>query len=107
MKLANWLETRTPAAPPLLLDRLRGALGSDLTRDADASFEICLSAAERLLTTILTEGSGSRSQAVDLLAADALVTYAFEAASSEADRLAQRADAAMARLAALAGGASS
>lgn len=103
MTLGDWLETRTPAAPPALLDRVRAALGDALGTDADASFDVCLGAAERLLDSILEEDSATRRQAVDLLAVDALVTYAFEAASSDAERLPRRADDALARLAALAG----
>jgi uncharacterized membrane protein len=101
--LDDWLETRTPPAPPALLDRVRTALGGDLDSDAGASFEVCLAAAERLLVSILAEGSATRRHAVDLLAVDALVTYAFEAASSDAERLPVRAGGALARLAALAG----
>jgi hypothetical protein len=100
--LGDWLDTRTPAAPPALLDRVRAALGDDLRADANTSYDVCLTAAERLLASILEEGSATRRQAVDLLAVDALVTYAFESASSEAEGLSRRADDALARLAALA-----
>jgi hypothetical protein len=41
----------------------------------------------------------SRAQALDLLAADALLTYAFEAAADEPQSLVARADDAMLRIA--------
>ena len=95
----RWLEGRRPAPPPALAERLRDAL-ADVAGAADESVaERCLAAGERLLAGLLARGCGSRDAALDLLAADALVTYAFEAASAEPARLEERARRAMANLA--------
>jgi hypothetical protein len=55
-----------------------------------------------VLRALRREGCTCRAQALELLAADALVTYAFEAASEEPEALAARADEAMRRIAELA-----
>jgi hypothetical protein len=65
--------------------------------------EAYLSAAETLLTHLLRDGCAERGSALDLLVADALVTYAFEAAGDDPARLARRAATATSRIAALAG----
>jgi hypothetical protein len=101
MTLAEWLDVRSPAPPAALRDRIEDALGDDLFGEATDVPETCLAAAERLIRVLLGEKATSRESALDLLAADALVTYAFEAASERPADLAQRASAAMARIAAL------
>ena len=102
MILARWLDARRPAPPSALRARIDAALGDDLCRaDTDAA-EACLAAGERVVRTLLTENATSRESALDLLAADALVTYAFEAATERPDSLIPRAAAAMVRIAALA-----
>ena len=101
MTLARWLDARAPAPPAALRDRIDAALGDDLTRESTDVFEACLAAAERLVRTLLGENATSRDSALDLLAADALVTYAFEASSEHPAGLARRASAAMTRIAAL------
>ena len=65
--------------------------------------EACLDAGERLLDELLACGSTSRSTALDLLAVDALVTYAFQAAADEPALLDARAARALARIAAMPG----
>jgi hypothetical protein len=64
--------------------------------------ESYLAAGERLLTQLLSGDCSSRDCALDLLAADALVTYAFELAADDPSRIGERAQQATARLAALA-----
>lgn len=100
----QWLVAREPVPPSSLADRLRRALArlGDADRAAPRA-EVYLSAGERLLGELLREGCTSRESALDLLAADALITYAFEAASLEPDLLEARARRAMVRIAALAG----
>lgn len=102
--LERWLDARAAAAPPSLRPRLlaavrRGAGGSLVERSCRAG--------EALLAQLLAEGCASRTAAPDLLAADALVTYAFEAAAEGDDETAasieREAAAAMARIAALGG----
>ena len=101
MTPASWLEARSPAPPAALRARIDAALGDDLHRESMDVFETCLATAERLVSGLLDENATSRESALDLLAADALVTYAFEAASEQPDGLARRASTAMMRIAAL------
>ncbi|HEX8847939.1 MAG TPA: hypothetical protein VF761_00230 [Gemmatimonadaceae bacterium] len=103
--LERWLASRTDAAPPSLRPRLSAAIeASPESGDGSIADRSCL-AGESLLVRLLAEGCASRTAAPDLLAADALVTYAFEAAaemetetSASIDR---RAAAAMSRIARL------
>lgn len=102
MTIAVWLATRTPPPPPLLAGRLEEALSPALGRDAAQLEDAALAAAEEMLHHLLSTPDAGRGRALDLLAADALVTYAFEAASDEPDAIAERAGRAMMRLALLA-----
>ena len=102
--VAEWLGEREPAPPDALLARIREALAADAARPADEAADACLAAGERLLAHVLHEEEASRDRALDLLAADALVTYAFEAASVRPAALPDIAARAMLRMAALGGG---
>lgn len=102
MTIGDWLATRTPAPPEPLATRLADALAPVLGRDASEVPDAALGAAAELLEALLRDRTAGRDRALDLLAADALVTYAFEAASENPERIAARADAAMARLSVLA-----
>jgi hypothetical protein len=104
MTLGGWLDARRPAPPPALRARIEIALGSDLRLEAYDPAESLLAAAERLVRALLDENATSRDSALDLLAADALVTYAFEALSERPAQLPRRAAEAMTRIAALAHG---
>ena len=101
MILARWLDSRRPLPPAALRARIDSALGPDLDRDTSDASETLLAAGERLVRSLLDEDATSRGSALDLLAADALVTYAFEAASERPTELASRAAEAMSRIAAL------
>ena len=103
MILARWLDARRPVPPAALRARIDAALGGDLQAEVDEVSEALLAAGERLVRTLLDEDATSRGSALDLLAADALVTYAFEAASDRPAELSSRAASAMARIAALGG----
>jgi hypothetical protein len=67
-----------------------------------ASAETLLDAASTAMASLLTDGCLTRASALDLLAVDALVTYAFEAAADEPEQLDARAKQALARIASLA-----
>ena len=101
MTLARWLDARHPPPPPALRARIDDALGSALHRDAIDESATLLAAAERIVEALLHENATSRGAALDLLAADALVTYAFESASERPAELSGRATEAMRRIAAL------
>jgi hypothetical protein len=101
MTIGEWLATRTPAPPAALMSRVRDMLGDAVHDDARFATDRCLDAAERMVAGLLRDARTGRESAADLLAADALVTYAFEAASAEPAGLLERARAAMLRLARL------
>lgn len=67
-----------------------------------ASSEELLGAAREAMATLLQDGCLTRPSALDLLAVDALVTYAFESAADEPQRIDTRAHHALATIAALA-----
>ena len=102
MTLARWLDARRPAPPPALRARIDTALGWRLHQDTLDLADTFLAAAEGLVRSLLDEDATSRESALDLLAADALVTYAFEALSEQPAHLTRRASEAMTRIAALA-----
>ncbi|MEP6618953.1 MAG: hypothetical protein ABJE47_06555 [bacterium] len=101
MTIDVWLEARTPRPPAALQTRIRAVLGDALSIEADQAPEIFLAAGERVVAALLRSNSTSRDSALDLLAADALVTYAFEASSTAPHEIERRASAAMTRIAAL------
>jgi len=101
--VGEWLMRLQPTPPEALLRRLQELLAQDAGRPASEVPEACLTAGERLLDSLLQSGSTSRATALDLLAVDALVTYAFEAAADDPTRIEARATAAMQRIAALPG----
>lgn len=102
MTIGGWLDARGADVPPNLAARIRAALGPELELDAADTSDRCVAAAERLVAGLLAADSTGRDSALTLLAADALVTYAFEAAAEAPDTLPARAAAAMQTLAALA-----
>jgi hypothetical protein len=97
VSIQDWLDARRPAPPELLRRRI-----DELVRESggvdDRPAATCLRAAERALERLVRQGDAGRAMALDLLAIDALVTYAFEAAADEPDSIADRAAAAMASL---------
>ena len=103
MTVAEWLATRTPPAPDALTERLNSAVRDGRAADAAAAPQILLAAAEERLARFLTADDRACRDALELLAIDALVTYAFEAAADgPLDELDRRADAVVARIAAMA-----
>ena len=105
--VADWLDRREPPSPEPLLSRIHEALGDGVEAPAHEAAGRTVAAAERLLARLLREDCATRAAAVELLTADALVTYAFEAAaehqSGSMDDMATRA---MQRIAELRGGTS-
>ncbi len=70
-----WLDTRRPAAPATLRERLR-----DAVHDAPGGLAAHLEQlGNELLARVASRPTGGRELALDLLAADAFATYAFEA----------------------------
>lgn len=78
-------------------------IATDAGQPASEVPDVFLRAAEEHLRRLLASGSTSRATAMDLLAVDALVTYAFEAAAGDASEIDARAKDAMSRIGLLAG----
>jgi hypothetical protein len=99
----DWIVSRAPAPPPALASRILQSLGAGADLDVASADRACLDAAVHVLESLLVRDPLGRDAATDLLAADALVTYAFEAVAASESELEERAAEAMRRLAALAG----
>ncbi len=99
--VGEWMARLEPAPPAALHRRLCDLVAQSAARPVVEVPEACLEAGERLLDALLASGSTSRATALDLLAVDALVTYAFQAAADDPSRLEERAARAMARIASL------
>jgi len=98
--LSVWLESRAPAPPPELAAAMSAMSAGLATREPTP--EALLDAARGAMRTLLSGGCLTRASALDLLAVDALVTYAFEAAAEAPERLDARAQQALVSIAALA-----
>lgn len=98
MSDSDWLSHRTPAPPEELASSIRDALKArNITSTAPTPTEL-LETAQALLYKVLDTECDSRDAALDLLTADALVTYALEIAN-ENSQLSDFAEAAMGKLA--------
>lgn len=65
----------------MLARQILAVLGRDADADEARTAEVCLEAAARALDGLLSENRFARESALDLLAIDALTTYAYEHAS--------------------------
>lgn len=103
--VAAWLATRTPAPPRHLAERVEALCAPSAARRAasdDATIaEQLLDATEDAMRALLPHGCLTRESALELLAVDAIVTYAFEASADQPEQIEQLAGAALARIAAL------
>jgi hypothetical protein len=102
--LTAWLAARTPTPPAALRERVAALAGLPHAVGRAAAPEHLVSAAERTLRALLERDPHRRECALDLLAADALVTYGFEAAADDPSVIEPLARRAMARLSAVPGG---
>jgi hypothetical protein len=99
--VADWLRERDPAPPARLIARIETALGVRAAEPATNATEIFLESCEALLADVAARLSPGRESALELLAADALATYALEAASDSPATFEVQAHDAMKRLAAI------
>jgi len=76
-------------------------MGERLSDGSAHTYESVLATAESLLADLLALGCAQRDRALDLLAVDALVTYAFESAAESPETLSARATSAMTEIARL------
>lgn len=96
-----WVAAHAEQPPHALRERLDAMLNAESAEPAMPVSPALFEAGRTLLSDILVHGSTQRAAALDLLTADALVTYAFEAAADEPALLGARAADAMRAIAAL------
>jgi hypothetical protein len=82
--VGDWIASRTPQPPPALSREVLDALGAEAHLPAARVSGVCLAAAARSLDSLLVDARFTRDNALELLAIDALTTYAFEHASESA-----------------------
>ena len=99
--VGEWFANLQPPPPRALADELRKLLVHEAARPVGDVPEVCLATGEKMLGELMQSGSTQRATALTLLAVDSLVTYAFEAASDDPERLETRAANAMKRIAEL------
>lgn len=102
MSHAAWVAARGAGAPPALIARVQAVLAADEGGVALPVAEALLRAGETLLSSVLDQAEAGRAVALDLLAADTCVTWAFEAEADTPGTLPDRAATAMQRIAELA-----
>jgi hypothetical protein len=96
----DWLADREPSPPRVLRERIATLAESVPHREGDPAASL-VAAAELALARLAACAPDDRGTALDLLAADALVTYAFELASQTPDSIPELSARAMARLSAV------
>jgi len=98
--LSAWIRGRRPAPPRDLLTRIE-AMAARASRPIPPA-DALLDAAETAMAGVLRDGCLTRESGLDLLAVDALVTYAFEAAADAPEQIDAHTEAALSRIAELA-----
>ena len=81
-ELLAWLDARRPEVPATLSAHLRRQLAAG----PEPLPELLAARGRAALDRVLAQPGGGRALALDLLAADALVTYAFEAQAAQDPR---------------------
>src|SRR4051812_20631494 len=81
--IGEWLDAREPAAPQSLRERIDSAVASTSHTKNDASITTVLGEAALIALRDAVARCEERSSAIDLLAADALLTYMMEAAAEQ------------------------
>jgi hypothetical protein len=84
VNIREWVAGRSSQVPDALTARVLALLGADADQSSSRAGEVCLAAARRSLDQLLAAGRYGRDSALDLLAVDALTTFAFEYASEAA-----------------------
>jgi len=81
--VGEWLASRSPEPPSDLSERIVRIVGGKTCADEAAMAELFIRSAAELLGTLRDDRTG----AFDLLAADALITYAMEASANKEENL--------------------
>jgi hypothetical protein len=97
VNLREWLADREPSPPRVLKERVEALAVAVPELPGDAAGSL-LAAAEAALVRLAGRSPEDRAGALDLLAVDALVTYAMEYAAQTPEELPALAERAMSRL---------
>jgi hypothetical protein len=97
VNVRDWLAHREPSPPRELRERVE-ALAIAVPERPNNPAETLLDAAEAALIGLSRQPVGDRATALDLLAVDALVTYALEVAAQTPDQIPSMSERAMTRL---------
>ena len=98
MNVLEWLHSRTPLPPITLTERLDALISGGDADSATNIPETLQAAADVLLADLLRRQASSRDSALDLLAADALMTYTMESAAARVLTLGSHAELAMSHI---------
>ena len=97
MTVRDWLADREPSPPRVLRERVE-ALALAVPEQPGDPASTRIDAAQAALARLPRDGAADRATALDLLAVDALVTYAFEFAATAPDSIPALSARAMSRL---------
>lgn len=97
MTVRDWLANREPSPPRVLRERVEALALSVPERHGDPAGSL-IDAAEAALAGLARRPADDRATALDLLAVDALVTYALECAADSPDEIPVLSERAMRRL---------
>jgi hypothetical protein len=82
-EVVAWLHSRKPEPPRTLRERLERAVDQLLPAPSSRLPSYLAQLGQELLARVTARPAGGRELALDLLAADAFATYAFEAQAEE------------------------
>lgn len=89
MTVRDWLASRASVAPSALLSRMVELLGDDVNAPAERATSVFVETARSTLGELLEAKRFDRDGALDLLAVDALMTYAYEHAAETSETVEQ------------------
>jgi hypothetical protein len=93
------MASRTPESPEALVQRIRELFDEHAEWNSLSRVDAFVEAGGQLLRRVLEATTEARAVALDLLAADACITYAFEAAADDPGTLAAHAESAKTKIA--------
>jgi hypothetical protein len=97
VNVRDWLAHREPSPPRVLRERVEALAVAVPEIEGDPAGSL-LAAAEEALAQLARRPADDRAAAIDLLAVDALVTYAMEYAAQTPDDIPPLSERAMSRL---------
>jgi hypothetical protein len=97
VNVRDWLAHREPSPPRVLRERVEALALAVPEIEGDPAGSL-LAAAEEALAQLARRPADDRAAAIDLLAVDALVTYAMEYAAQTPDDIPRLSERAMSRL---------